>query len=274
MILGDRLGQVAIDSIDGVSIQGDRIVLGVGLNRTDRKALAASAKSTVRAAIGISTEEDIRRHYLALDSAVDGGQLPPQGSVVPYLRHAMHFASARSEAGGDPRSELKSALFALAVYCGSSKFENVVGEVVPPGSRNRPGCAGATLEGRHDLRKHFVISAGLKAAGDAGIAFTIGEFKELLDSNEGGSGFSFDDLAADRAGIRFATAFLEASAGQRERMIAMMTDEASVFPSTQGLPACLTEIEFVERFGDVDSEAYDEVVAEIDARIDRLAVFQ
>ena len=48
-------------------------------------------------------------------------------------------------------------------------------------------------------------------ASSGGAAFSAGEYKELLDSNPYGSGFSFDDLAADRAGIRFAARLLAAA---------------------------------------------------------------
>ena len=48
------------------------------------------------------------------------------------------------------------------------------------------------------------MSAGIKLIADSGISFAAGEFKELLDALSGGSGFSFADLAADRAGTHFA----------------------------------------------------------------------
>jgi hypothetical protein len=56
------------------------------------------------------------------------------------------------------------------------------------------------LGGRQDLRLHFIVSLGIKVIADSGISFAAGEFKELLDALSGGSGFSFADLAADRAG--------------------------------------------------------------------------
>ena len=54
------------------------------------------------------------------------------------------------------------------------------------------------LAGRQDLAKHFAISAAISAHSGAPLADAIGLYKELEDAR-GGSGFSFDDLAAEPA---------------------------------------------------------------------------
>jgi hypothetical protein len=53
-------------------------------------------------------------------------------------------------------------------------------------------------------------------------------------------------------------------------MLAMIESEADVLPSLDGLPSGLTEAEFRTRYGDVDSAAYRQQVAEIEARVDAL----
>jgi hypothetical protein len=60
-----------------------------------------------------------------------------------------------------------------------------------------------TLRRRHDWIMHFSIAAALTAQLGPESAEQLSIAKELLDSN-GGSGFSFGDLAADYAGIAFA----------------------------------------------------------------------
>ena len=82
--------------------------------------------------------------------------------------------------------------------------------------------------------------------------------------------FSFDDLAADRAGIRFADAFLAATAAQREGMLSRMVNESALVPRVDDLASGLSQQEFKRRFGDVNGAAYREMVAEIDGRIGRL----
>ena len=58
------------------------------------------------------------------------------------------------------------------------------------------------------MHQHFIVPAVLTIAADFGVAFMIVEFKELLDSCKDGNGFSFDDVATDLAGIRFAMTLL------------------------------------------------------------------
>ena len=105
------------------------------------------------------------------------------------------------------------------------------------------------------------------------MAFAIGEFKELLDSNRGGSGFSFDDIAADRAGIRFAETLF--AGGKRAELktskLDQLRSEKAIMPSIKGLPSGMTEAEFKRRFGDIDSDRYKNILAVIDKRIDKLA---
>ena len=88
------------------------------------------------------------------------------------------------------------ALIALGAHCGdASAAQTVAGDL---GARGRSPCAGTTLAGRDDLRKHFALSAAFEAAGGRAVSFGFGEIKELVDAGrEHGSGFSFDDFDAD-----------------------------------------------------------------------------
>lgn len=273
LVLGDQLGSVALQGVSSVAIENRVAVVGIGLDTAQRKALTQRAKQTVRAVAGVSSPEQVRAAYMALDKAAMAGQLPRNGSVLKYIRFAMEQAHKRAE-GGNDRDEIKAGLFALAIYCGHPKFQKIIGDVLPKERLHKhSACVNTTLRGRRDLRQHFTISAGLKAAGDGSIAFAIGEFKELLDSNAGGSGFSFDDLAADRAGIRFAEVFLSSTAQQRERMLGRMDRESALIPNIEDLPSGLSKSEFKRRYGDVNAEAYKNLVSVIDRRIDGLQMF-
>lgn len=61
----------------------------------------------------------------------------------------------------------------------------------------------AFLFKRTDLAQHFIGAVVLSASMNRRVANALGEAKELSDSQAGGSGFSFVDLAADKAGSRF-----------------------------------------------------------------------
>ncbi|MGV2436495.1 MAG UNVERIFIED_CONTAM: hypothetical protein LVT10_17695 [Anaerolineae bacterium] len=61
----------------------------------------------------------------------------------------------------------------------------------------------AFLYKRTDLAKHFMGAAALSVSTNRLFANALGEVKELRDAQTGGSGFSFVDLAADKAGSPF-----------------------------------------------------------------------
>ncbi|MDH3716548.1 MAG: M12 family metallo-peptidase [Planctomycetota bacterium] len=65
-----------------------------------------------------------------------------------------------------------------------------------------------TVHGRVDLAQHFLASAVLTLAVGSGGAEAAGLYKEISDT-QGGTGFSFADVAADLAGVELATALLK-----------------------------------------------------------------
>ena len=148
------------------------------------------------------------------------------------------------------------------------------GVLITDDLKTRPSqCRNVTLAGRRDLRQHFIVSAALETVIKSGLAYPIGEFKELLDSNSGGSGFSFEDLAADRAGIIFATKMLENALVGTERgtVIGRLNSEKSIFPSLFDLPESMSDADFIRNFGDVKSNKYLKILQEIDHRIKNLS---
>lgn len=273
LVLGDELGRVAIDSVGSVRIQDNAVALGVRLKRADRKAIMRSAKDTVRAVSGLVSAKHVRSYWLALDTPTGTGLQRNPRTFPDYLKRTVLLAAERAS-DGPPKKEMQAALIALAVYCGHRRFQVVVGDVVPKArKRKATNCGAATLLGRRDLRQHFAISLGLEAASDANIAFAVGEFKEILDSGKSGTGFSFDDIAADRAGIYFATQILAGTETQWRAVAEAIRSEDSIMPGISGLPSNMTDAEFRARFESVDSPAYNEMLREIDARIARLPLF-
>lgn len=72
-----------------------------------------------------------------------------------------------------------------------------------------------TVRGRHDWIMHFAVSAALTSQLGPETAEQIGLTKEFLDARDGGSGFSFADLAADYAGVAFANRVLDRENGKK-----------------------------------------------------------
>lgn len=195
-------------------------------------------------------------------------------SLSTYLRDSFAFAQTRSLESNDASEENRAALLALAIFLGSERFNSVIG-ALDDRTLNacQPGAGRIGLANRDDLRLHFIFSATLKILSSSGLSFSVGEFKELLDSRQGSSGFSFADLAADRAGIRFAElAVHESGAVQLQDMAQQLAREEVFFPAIAGLPEGIHQQEF-ERLGGIDSNYYKKYLTIIEQRIDKLALY-
>jgi uncharacterized protein YfiM (DUF2279 family) len=149
----------------------------------------------------------------------------------------------------------------------------VVGEKAEPliagGAQVRKKCSFAKrrlrLQGRGDLAKHWSLSAALASVIGGPAAGSLGEWKELDDSRPGGSGFSFVDLAADRAGVHIALLAVapQTTMATREKL-AQATDDYMLPEPLLLAPEALSDASFIERFGSLDEEAYREAVSHID----------
>jgi hypothetical protein len=94
--------------------------------------------------------------------------------------------------------------------------------------------------------------------------------RTLPKFRRGGSGFSFNDFAANRAGTRSASSHRDPT---RLRTGAGLT-ESDFMPDVADLAEFLSEAELHARYGGVGGAAYKRVLADIEARIDALAVLQ
>ena len=271
--LGDGLGTAAIDSVAGLRLAPPVVTVAFAFDEGGRVAFFDRLRARAREATGTTARERVYAQLARLHKGVERRRLPRDGSMLPYVRQVLRVA-ARSPAGTD-REEARAALYALALYCGDPDFGQAISVTLPErmdGVGN--GCQGTSLAGRDDLKRHFVISAGLYAATTGKAAFGVGELKELLDSDDGGSGFSFDDLAADAAGLRFAEAFLATPRAGWPALLARLESEADILPPLDGLPTGLSDTEFRDRYGDVDSPAYAGLVAEIRGRVEALPLYR
>lgn len=168
----------------------------------------------------------------------------------------------------------EAAILSLAIFAGHYRVGMFVGEVQLDIDKPSVPNHLPTLANRSDLSQHFIISAALKILAERGASLAIGEFKELMDRAEGGSGYSFVDLAADRAGVKFAdTATNPAYALTIQRRIAAGLDEAAYFPDINGLLEGLGKEDFDKRFGSIESKVYKKEVAKIKKRIARLPLY-
>ncbi len=128
-----------------------------------------------------------------------------------------------------------------------------------------------TLRGRRDLAEHFFISAYLAAAIGTDAAHAAGIAKEFLDA-QNASGFSFADIAADRAGTRFANGVFKNHfpLGALAKSFVVET----FVPEIEGLPEGLTAAQFKTQYGAKTGPKVLEQLTDIDRRIEALPPYR
>jgi hypothetical protein len=226
----------------------------------------ADLPDRVRTALLPAAEQERLRPYQERLAALtrDPAAAP---SLAALLNALLQVAAER---GGDAAAENRAALFVLAAYASGKSLAAVV-----PAAADwpRPAARKVTLDGRVDFAQHFAVSAAIAAGAGGPFADAVGVFKEVEDSRRG-SGFSFADIAADRAGTRFGEA-ATASAASAARLQALARAglrEADIMVAARDLPESMPEAEFKRRFGGVDAPAYNRMLTQIDARVAALPV--
>lgn len=91
----------------------------------------------------------------------------------------------------------------------------------------------------------------------------------MMDATAGGSGFSFVDLMADRAGTLLAAAATknETSARDFQMRVRRDTDSSQFLPDIEGLPEGLSREVFQLQFGGLGGLGTQEIVQEIQRRL-------
>jgi hypothetical protein len=168
----------------------------------------------------------------------------------------------------DPAAQNRAAILALAAYVNGRRITGADLSSVAP-------QVPLEFAGRKDAAQHFFSSAALAMQGGSELAESVGLSKELDDA-DGGSGFSFRDIAANRAGNRFA----ELAGGDPETASRINTmarsgfNAADLMPPVDWLPENMSQAAFRRDFGGRDGRAYQIVLDEIDRRIDQLPISQ
>lgn len=224
---------------------------------------------------GSIDDEEMRlrtAYYLRQLSLLDVGKKSTPQSLAKYIGPMFTSAKRRSNFETAPK-ENEAAIMALAIYAGHHRFANFVGNVQPEKGKLALPNIIPRLGLRADLNQHFIFSAAIKILSEQGLSIAIGEFKELMDRGDGGSGYSFVDLAADIAGVEFAiTATSPSSASIMQNILSGDIDESLFFPDINGFPEGLNKDEFRHRFTKIDSPEYLKMVRNIKQEIAELPI--
>lgn len=259
-------GQAA-DAIQRVLITPEMLSLVYTWN----DALPEQLKASLVAPDDVERMRAFQARLVALRSGDHASSL----GLHQVLQPLMDLATQRAGRNAAPdvlALERRAALVVAAFYVNGKGLSAVV-----PAAAEWPAPAKrrVTLAGRGDLAQHFIVSAALAATAGSPLADAVGLYKETEDAR-GGSGFSFADLAADRAGTRFGQlAVGPAPAQQRlqQRLTAGLQDQ-DLLPAVRDLPEMLHEAEFKRRYGSVDSSAFKRLKNDIEQRIGALALYR
>ncbi|MFV2066838.1 MAG: hypothetical protein ACC645_07625, partial [Pirellulales bacterium] len=225
------------------------------------------AKASITPEVTAATRAHIRHLVLAAHT------MPRRGDdrFVWIVRTAFAFARERSH-WNQPVNENRAALLAMAILAGDTRIEALVGPVIDGDVRREAQrrMRNFRLYGRVDWEKHLVISAALTLLLDEAMDEAIGLMKERLDSAGGGSGFSFSDLMADRAGSRLARRAVrnEASARGLQDALARRFTVSDLFPPAHDLPEGIGEVELKRGYGGVGGAGYRRMEAKIERKLD------
>ena len=197
-----------------------------------------------------------------------GATLPLQVLVAPVFQAAAQRSAAE---GTSAVAENRAALVALAQFVNAEAMAALFTGAAPLAATTRS----ITLNGRVDTAQHFTVSAALAATAGAPVADAVGLYKELHDA-QGGSGFSFNDLAADRAGTRLADRATagEDAARRQQQALAVAAPAPVLLPVVDDLPENMQLAEFTRRFGGIDAPAALRLRADIERRLGALPVYR
>jgi hypothetical protein len=260
----DRRLRPVLEATDRLEIEQDRARLTYHRLETPPRFLAGlvwgeGAEEEMRAAVA----EHTRR-------LLDAGPRMPRGEERFGAALEIAFASARERSGtGTAVRENRAAILALGLLFGHTGLERFVGDVLEEGDRSRVAALGRPkLRGRRDWPRHFLVSAALTVLSAEAPSDAVGLLKEELDAVRG-SGFSFADLLADRAGTTFAAAATrdEASAVAMQNRLAAGFRTDDFFPEAADLPEDLPDAELQAVYGGVGGAGYQQVLEEIERRV-------
>ena len=222
-----------------------------------------------RAAFTVDDQERLRTYQERL-TLISNAPKDKNVSLAELLVALFELAEVRSRQG-NPVAENRAAILVLALYANGKPLGTIL-----PAAKDwpRPTKQTVTLDGRDDLSKHFIVSAALAAKAGAPLSDAVGVYKEIEDSR-GGSGFSFNDIAADRAGTRLGEYAANPALAQKvQRQLSAGVGEKDIMPKTADLPEFMPEKEFLRRYGGVDAPPYKKMMAEIERRVAALPLYR
>lgn len=187
------------------------------------------------------------------------------------LMQPLFELAAQRSSNGNPAAENRAAIIVMALYTNGRGLDLII-----PAARNwpRPTARIVTLNGHHDYSLHFTASAALAATAGSPFSNVIGLYKEIRDTH-GGSGFSFNDIAIDRAGTRFGefATTRDRDAQKVQQKFTANLQESDIMPTVKDLPEYMPAARFKRLYKHIGSPAYNKMARKIEQRIATLPLY-
>jgi hypothetical protein len=220
--------------------------------------------------ISKKAREQLFRYHtlLAENTQLSGAKTATLSEILlPLIRLA-----EKHSINGDALAENRAVILVTTLH-----VLGIPPKMLVPGATDwpRPIRQRVTIDGRNDFAKHFMVSAAITAYADTILSNAIGLYKEIDDS-QNGSGFSFNDIAANRAGTKFGEKAVanQASAKQLQQRMVPGLNDADLMPPWSDLPEHMSESEFRLRFGGIHTTTYQKMIQEIEKRVSALRVLR
>ncbi len=248
-----------MQSVRSIRVVEDRLVLDY---HWKPELLTLLERKGAEVLIGADEKQRLLKYASVVRSAVE--RYPAKSEQPARLLLAEVFAQVARQ-GGDAAAENRAALTALGAYVAGISLPQLL-EGRGRSTRRAPPVL-LTLHGRRDAAEHWLIAAAVSANGGSRLANAIGLAKEEEDVVSG-SGFSFTDLAFDRAGARLGALATGSQAAVVNTQLANARQDTDLTPIYADLPEFMPQSLFLRRYEKVGSPAYLRQVEEIDRRLD------
>ncbi|WP_416306693.1 PHP domain-containing protein [Neptunicella sp. SCSIO 80796] len=269
-VFGEDVETTVIKLLDDAKLTDNKLLLTTTKSDSFKQDINDSLRSAAEIARTINQFDDIDEQQVQIYIDYLNQLKAPDNSFSFYVREMFAFAQQRSRSG-NPVEENTSLLWALCIRIGNPAFARLIG--LQP-DYSQPKLA-LVMRGRTDLVLHFLYSVLLEQLGRSDFGLGIGELKEVLDTNEGGSGFSFADLTADKSGLAFSEFVIrnKKTARSAQKILAEIKDESMFMPFVHDLPEGFTDKEFAQVFDSIESPLYKSLEHKISQRIAALPLY-
>lgn len=264
---GRELAELVEDSFSSVQVEQGHLI---GKMRKSQS-LGEDIRQRKRQFVNVSKRlfQNATVHKDAVAVYIDALNSIPHSEtrLSVYIAQAFKTAKALPNAM-PPKKENEAALWAVAILVGSNKFADMIGLDSLPYNLRR-----TQINGRFDLSLHYVYSMIIEMTTNVSLSNKIGLYKELLDS-EGGSGFSFDDLVADRAGTKLAHVATLDNKHAVHMQTLFASNEIILLPKLDFPKNNLKSNNFELYFGGARNSELEAIIKRIDAAIENLEIYK